>query len=237
MHHALKKLPVSLDNLLFYHFKHSSKRWHEFHEIQVEFSDVKPLRVLKHSTTRWLSLERCLRRLLQQWPALHCYFDRIKESEPDNERAQRVAKHLKDPEVKLYCNFVVYAFKPMNVFSTAFQTHASRIGTLQADVRKLFHSFISNFIDPDVIKSSEDITTIEFTDNTNDELGIGTSTRLLWCGELEDLVGTAIERRFFKNVRTFYETCASKMTHLMIKLYKNLLFLILEIEKRPLCMA
>jgi len=32
---ALKKLPVSLDNLLldiFYHFKHSSKRWHEFHE-------------------------------------------------------------------------------------------------------------------------------------------------------------------------------------------------------------
>jgi len=69
----------------------------------------------------------------------------------------------------------------MNIFSTAFQTHASRIGTLQADVRKLFHSFISNFIYPDVIKSSEDITTIEFTDNTiqlsDDELGIGTSTR------------------------------------------------------------
>ena len=215
---ALKKLPVSLDDLLvdiFYHFKHSSKRWHEFNEIQVEFSEVKPLRVLKHCTTRWLSLERCLKRLLDQWPALHCYFDRTAESEPDNERVQRVAKHLKDPEVKLYCNFVVYALKPMNVFSTAFQTHASRIGTLQADVRRLFSSFLSNFIDPDVIKSSEDITTLEFTDSTiqlsNDELGIGTSTRLLWCGDLEDLVGTAIENRFFKNVRTFYETCASKM--------------------------
>jgi len=67
-------------------------------------------------------------------------------------------------------------------------------------VRDLFHSFISNFIDPEVMKSSEDIATIEFSDNTiqlsDDELGISTSTRLMWCGELEDLVGTAIERRF-----------------------------------------
>ena len=46
---AIKKLPVSLDYLvidIFYHFKHSSKRWHEFNEIQLEFSNVKPLRVL-----------------------------------------------------------------------------------------------------------------------------------------------------------------------------------------------
>ena len=30
---AMKKLPVSIDNMLidiFYHFKHSAKRWHEF---------------------------------------------------------------------------------------------------------------------------------------------------------------------------------------------------------------
>lgn len=55
---------------------------------------------------------------------------------------------IKDPEVKLYCHFVVYALKPMNIFSKAFQTHASRIGTLQSDVRRLLNSFISNFIEP-----------------------------------------------------------------------------------------
>ena len=165
---ARKMLPVSLDNLLidiFYHFKHSSKRWHEFNEIQLEFSDIKPLRVLKHCTTRWLSLECCLKRLLQQWPALHCYFDTEAESEPDNECVQRVTKHLKDPEVKLYCNFVVYALKPLNIFSTAFQTHASRIGTLQADVRQLLHSFVSNFIDPDVIKTTKDMTSLILPSN------------------------------------------------------------------------
>ena len=200
---------------IYYHFKHSSKRWHEFNEIQIEFNDIKPLRILKHSTTRWLSLERCLKRLIEQWPALYCYFDRTAESEPGNDRVQRVAKQLKDPEVKLFCHFVVYAFKPLNIFSTAFQTHASCIGTLQADVRKLLNSFVSNFVDPEVIKSTDDITSIDFTDTSvqlsNDELGIGTSTRLLWCGELEELVGTALERRFFKYVRIFYETCVRKM--------------------------
>ena len=106
---------------------------------------------------------------------------------------------------------------PLNLkyFSTAFQTHASRIGTLQADVRRLLHSFVSNFIDPEIIKSTEDIISIDFTDKniqlSNDELGIGTSTRLLWCGEFEEFVGTALEKRFFKCVRTFYETCVSKM--------------------------
>ena len=63
---AMKKLPFSVDNLLidiFYHFKHSAKQCHEFSEIQADFSDIKPLKVLKHSTTCWLSLEQCLKHL------------------------------------------------------------------------------------------------------------------------------------------------------------------------------
>ena len=104
---ALKKLPVSVDELLidiFYHFKHSAKRWHEFNEIQEEFSDIKPLRELKHCTTRWLSLERCVKRLIEQWPALHCYFDQL-IGRDETERS----KQLKDSFVKLFCHFVLYA--------------------------------------------------------------------------------------------------------------------------------
>ena len=73
--------------------------------------------------------------------------------EPGNEHVQRVVKQLQDREVKLFCHFVVLALKPLNIFSTAFQTHASRIDTLQADVRRLLCSFVSNFIDPEVMKS------------------------------------------------------------------------------------
>lgn len=85
---ALKKLPVSTDDLLidiYYHFKHSAKRWSEYGEILAEFSEIKPLRILKHCTTRWLSLERCIRSLIDQWPALYAYFDREADSVPKND--------------------------------------------------------------------------------------------------------------------------------------------------------
>lgn len=142
---ALKKLPVSIDELLvdiFYHFKHSAKRYSEFVEILAEFEEIKPLRILKHCTTRWLSLQRCIKRLIDQWPALYSYFDRQAGIEASNARVQRIASQLKDPEVKLICHFVMYAMKPFNKFSTAFQTHASRIGTMESDVRHLLGAYI-----------------------------------------------------------------------------------------------
>ena len=123
---------------------------------------------------------------VDQWSALFCYFDKASESEKDD-HARRVAKQLKDPKVKLFCHFAVYALKPKNIFNTAFQTDVNRIGTLQADVRKILQSFLANFVDPDVIESADDITSVDFTNKSlqlnDDELGIGRSTRLLLCGE------------------------------------------------------
>lgn len=75
---------------------------------------------------------------------------------------------------------------------------------------------MTNFINPDVLISTHDITTLAFTDRSiqlnNDELGIGTSTCLLLCGEFEDEIsGTTKESSFFDSVPPFYETCASKI--------------------------
>lgn len=87
---------------------------------------------------------------------------------------------------------------------------------LQSDLSKLLRAFITNFIDPDVIKDADDVTGIDYTDPTNqlsdDELGIGTSARMLLCGELEDeVVGTRIETRLFTTVRPFYEIAVTKI--------------------------
>ena len=37
---ALKILPLSLDNLFFYHFKYSVKRWEQYREIQAECEEI-----------------------------------------------------------------------------------------------------------------------------------------------------------------------------------------------------
>jgi hypothetical protein len=57
--------------------------------------------------------------------------------------------------------------KPFNTFSTAFQTHASRVGTLQADVYKLLQTYMSNFIEPRVLQESDNVTTIHFQKTIN----------------------------------------------------------------------
>ena len=215
---ALKSLPVSIDNLLidvFYHFKYSAKRWEQFSEIQTEFEDIRPLHVLKHSTTRWLSLLRCLKRLLHQWPALHSYFDLRAEEEPNDDRVRRVAKSLKSLEVKLICRFALFALQPINKFTTVFQTHASRIGSVQVDTLSLLRGYLANFIKPEVLTAASDITTINYCDRnnqlSNDTLAIGTET-LLFLSEFEDEIeGTLVERKFFRSVRVFYETVVSKL--------------------------
>ncbi|KAM9342341.1 uncharacterized protein KZ484_015018 [Pholidichthys leucotaenia] len=71
-----KQLPVKLDDLLvdvFYYLEKSSKRKQALKAFQEE-EGVPQSKILKHVSTRWLSLEHCLDRLLQQWTALTKFF-------------------------------------------------------------------------------------------------------------------------------------------------------------------
>eukprot|EP00117_Sycon_ciliatum_P018085 scpid100626/ scgid16838/ Zinc finger BED domain-containing protein 5; Transposon-derived Buster1 transposase-like protein len=152
---ALKRLPVSVDDLLidvFYYFKHSAKRWEMFADIQRDFGELQPVRVLKHSTTHWLSMKRCLKRLLDQWDALYAFFDQQRDIEPRNNRLKRVLKLMDSPLSKLVCQFVLFALEPLNKFTTLFQTNASRVGTMQADFLSLLRSYLANFVDACIIQ-------------------------------------------------------------------------------------
>ena len=62
---GVKVLPIDVDVDLFYYFDKSAKR-KEFHEFQ-EFTDTKKLKIIKHCKTCWLSLEKVVQRVLQQW--------------------------------------------------------------------------------------------------------------------------------------------------------------------------
>ena len=214
---ALKKLPISIDNLLievYYHFKHSSKRCEEFRQVLEDFDGIAPVSVLKHCTTRWLSLERAVKRLIDLWQALHAYFDREKGT---GDRPRRVADALASIEVKLTCHFVAFALKPLNTFNTALQTSASRIGTMQADMRSLLRTYLANFVEPGCLAdiNTDNIEVFDYRDESqhasNDELAIGTSTRLLLEEYSDDVEGTTTERKFFTAVRSFYQEVVAKM--------------------------
>ena len=95
---GLKTLPFSCWLI----FKRSSKRWQEFADILEDFQDIAPMKVC---TTRWLSLERAVRRLVHLWPALKAYFDRESEGSDarPNECVSRVAKLLALKQSCMFC--------------------------------------------------------------------------------------------------------------------------------------
>ena len=204
---ALKKLPVSIDGLLidvYYHFKHSSKRCEEFVVVLQDFDGIGPLFVIKHCSTRWLSLEKAVKRLVTLWPALQAYFDRERAT---NERARRVADALMDLDTKLWCYFVAFALKPLNAFNTALQTSASKIGTLQHDIIQLLRSYFANFIRPECLANvlEDEIPHFDIerpdVEVSDTELAIGTATRLLLIEEADTIEGTHHEVVFFAGVR------------------------------------
>lgn len=89
---GLKALSLSIDQLLidiFYHFKHSSKRWQEFSDVLTDFEDIAPMCVLSTAGSAWnvLLKDSSLFGLL----SMH-FFDR--EAERGNKRVKRIAKFL-----------------------------------------------------------------------------------------------------------------------------------------------
>ena len=119
-------------------------------------------------------------------------------------------------ETKLYCHFVAFALRPLNSFNTAFQTSASKIGTLQ-DVRNLLRGFLSDFIQPELLAATPNdrVHSIDFENIanqlSNDELGIGSAAQLLLIENSDELEGTQEEQNFFQFVRKFYFECVRKM--------------------------
>ena len=135
---------------------------------------------------------------------------------------KRVGEAMEKVETKLFCQFVAFALKPLNSFNAAFQTSASKLGTLQKDVCYLLRGVLSNFIWPELLAAAPDdqIHTFDYENVSNqlsnDEIGIGTATRLYLIENADELEGTQREKNFFLAVRGFYMECVCKKSfHLL----------------------
>ena len=88
----------------YYYLAGSLKPKEEFREFQ-QFVGVDMEDILKHVSTRWLCLERCVNRTIRQWPAVKEYL----ESDNDRERPGRVkrcADNYSSPGMKLMYHFL-----------------------------------------------------------------------------------------------------------------------------------
>jgi len=118
--HALDKLTVDVENVVlkvYGHFSVSAKRRESLKEF-CEFCDVEFQEILRHVTTRWLSLNPAIHRLMQTWTALKSYFISLGDECP--KRLQDLLKLSEDSNEEdgdivevylLFCNNILSLFE------------------------------------------------------------------------------------------------------------------------------
>ncbi|KAL5478209.1 hypothetical protein EMCRGX_G025105 [Ephydatia muelleri] len=93
---------------IYYWFDKSTKRKQALKEF-CEFCDLTYVEMVKHVSTRWLSLEKAVSRILQKYEGLKSYF---LSNEERHARFIRLAHQFEDPMTEVYLLFYQSALQP-----------------------------------------------------------------------------------------------------------------------------
>ena len=125
-----KELAVNIEDFvidIYYHFRRSAKR---------------KAQLIKHVSTRWLSLGKCLERTLNPWDCLESYFvsyfDLQDDPEADGQtnRETRLEKAFKSPVTRLYAMFVKCVMPVFDSYNPSVR------GTTDSYVTSVYHSSV-----------------------------------------------------------------------------------------------
>lgn len=153
--YAALNLPKGLEDLcrdIFAHFHRSSKRQDTYKEFQ-EFFNVEPHQLLSHGQTRWLSLEACVNRILEQYEALKHYFVMAANEDPTHSN-DRIVKSLHNKFNLAYMEFLSYQLQRFNAFNRLFQGESPLLHILKNEVEDLVRSIASDFMKIHYVKST-----------------------------------------------------------------------------------
>ena len=153
---------INLDQFvidLHFFFERSAGRREDFKKMEL-ITDITVHYLLRHCESRWLSIEKILVRIMEQFANIKTYFltelpktqaFKGKKGVGNTKRYQRIAECLKDPSLMCFMGFVVFISQDFKKFLVPLQTSAPMIHVLHAMQVKLVHSLMSKFIDSQFI--------------------------------------------------------------------------------------
>lgn len=228
--HACSVLPDYLDDITiqtWYYFQKSPKRLRAFENYQV-FTESKPHKLLKAGQTRWLSLELCANRLLEQYEALLSYFRSTDES---SAMVQRILTALEKPMTKAYLMFLSDALPIINNFNKVMQKRSPTIHFLYNEISSFVKKMLLRFMTPTAVQSAINITALDIKNNSLylplSEIFIGEKVKQYFSSDDNDL-STAEMNKFRETCRDFWiegSEYAIKKLPLNDTLLKNLQWL------------
>lgn len=141
---------------LFYWFDYSTKRKNKLAEY-VEFCDQEYRQIVKHVSTRWLSLEKSVTRTLTQYASVKSYFLSEQES---SATFKRLKDAFSDPITEVYLLFFQAALQIFLQLNLFLQREEPLIGSMNQAMKRFLRLLACKYVAPVNVKAA----------NTYDEL-------------------------------------------------------------------
>jgi hypothetical protein len=145
----------------YYWFDKSTKRKGKLTEY-FEFCNQEYQSVLKHLSVRWLSLERCMERVLKKLPSLKAYFQ---SEDFQDARFQRLNHWFANPLLEPSLLFNAAAISIFTSFNRLLQREEPTIHILMASMEHLGRKIANRIIKPEVMQSVSSVTKIDLNDD------------------------------------------------------------------------
>lgn len=153
---ACLKLPRFVEDFLRNvgsHFSRSSLRQEKLKELQI-FFNVDVHKILSPSITRWLSLQACVNRVLEQYDVLSEYF-RLEVLEDPSKITEDIIGVLDNKLTKVYLEFMSYVLDQFNDFNRLFQSEKPLLHQVKPETQKLIKSIASNYMQFNYCKTTD----------------------------------------------------------------------------------
>ena len=136
---------------VFYWFNYSTKRKAVLAEY-AEFCDQEYKKILKYVSTRWLSLEQAITRVLKQYVSLRSYF--LSEDDEGQLRFQRLKRAFSNPMTEVYLLFYQSALQIFINLNLFLQRQGPLIGSVSSSLKRFLRLLACKFISPQSVKAA-----------------------------------------------------------------------------------
>ena len=113
-------------------------------------------RILRPSDTRWLALQHCVARILDQWDVLKLLFLQA-QIEDRNLSADHIVSEFNNPFTKAYLEFMRFVLGYFNSINALFQSKKNLIGVFQKEIQRTVRFLCQNFIKPQYLHDASKI--------------------------------------------------------------------------------
>lgn len=217
--YACKNIPSYVEQTckdIYAFLSNSPLRSAKFDQLQ-SILELKPLKMLHPSATRWLSLQAVVERLLERLDALKIYFS-YHDATVDRrqvEKMEKIKDNLNNPLTELYLTFLAFILPRVNNLNRLFQSENPQIYKLNAETKRLLMQILENFMRPDYIMSLRNVGSFELEESHYCELqkiyvGINVQRKLDMFVATAKLKEEDV-KNFYLNIMNFYITTANQI--------------------------